>query len=167
MTRKRRVLLAISLAVIIAGVYVTVQFRADMQAARAALAAYNTVSVETSFGSIELMDVGDGFPVLAIHGTGGGFDQGFALAKGLLDGGYRVIAPSRFGYPGAPTPERTDARAQADAFAEVLDRLGVDRAVVLGASAGAITAVGAFLERVVPHKPIRRADSMKIEETED
>lgn len=146
MTRNRRVLIAIMLALIVAGVYVTVQFRADMQAARAALAAYDTVSVQTSFGPIELIDVGEGFPVLAIHGTGGGFDQGFALADGLREAGYRVIAPSRFGYPGASIPEHTDARAQADAFAEVLERLGVERAVVLGASAGAITAL-AFAEQ--------------------
>jgi pimeloyl-ACP methyl ester carboxylesterase len=123
-----------------------VQFRADMKVALAAVASYETIAVDTSFGSIELMDVGSGFPVLSIHGTGGGFDQGLALADGLLDAGYRVIAPSRFGYLGAPIPERTDALAQAEAFAELLDQLAVDRAIVMGASAGAITAL-AFAER--------------------
>jgi dienelactone hydrolase len=33
-----------------------------------------------------------------IHGTGGGFDQGLLFARRLVDAGYRVIAPSRFGY---------------------------------------------------------------------
>jgi pimeloyl-ACP methyl ester carboxylesterase len=141
-----RVLLVLASAVVVLAVYVAVQFRADMRVARAAVASYETIAVDTSFGSIELVDVGSGFPVLSIHGTGGGFDQGLALADGLLDAGYRVIAPSRFGYLGAPIPERTDAFAQADAFAELLDQLAVDRAIVMGASAGAITAL-AFAER--------------------
>lgn len=146
MAVRRRVLLVLASAVVVLAGYVAVQFRAAMKVARAAVVSYETVAVDTSFGSIELMDVGSGFPVLSIHGTGGGFDQGLALADGLLDAGYRVIAPSRFGYPGAPIPERTDALAQADAFAELLDRLAVDRAIVVGASAGAITAL-AFAER--------------------
>jgi pimeloyl-ACP methyl ester carboxylesterase len=143
---RRRVLLVLASAVVVLAVYVAVQFRADMKVARAAVASYETIAVDTSFGSIALVDVGSGFPVLSIHGTGGGFDQGLALADGLLDAGYRVIAPSRFGYLGAPIPERTDALAQADAFAELLDQLAVDRAIVMGASAGAITAL-AFAER--------------------
>jgi pimeloyl-ACP methyl ester carboxylesterase len=114
--------------------------------ARAAVAAYETSEVATSFGPMETVDVGDGFPVLSIHGTGGGFDQGFVLAEAMYEAGYRVIAPSRFGYLGAPTPARTDATAQADAFAEMLTQLGVEQAVVMGASAGAITAL-AFAER--------------------
>jgi 2-hydroxy-6-oxonona-2,4-dienedioate hydrolase len=56
------------------------------------------------------------------------------------------IAPSRFGYLGAPIPERTDALAQAGGFAELLDQLAVDCVIVMGASAGAITAL-AFAER--------------------
>jgi pimeloyl-ACP methyl ester carboxylesterase len=142
----RRVLLVLASAVVVLAVYVAVQFRADMKVARAAVASYEPIAVDTSFGSSELVDVGSGFPVLSIHGTGGGFDQGLALADGLLDAGYRVIAPSRFGYLGAPIPERTDALAQADAFAELLDQLAVDRAIVTGASAGAITAL-AFADR--------------------
>ena len=118
MTLGRRVLLVLASAVIVLAVYVAVQFRADMRVARAAVASHDTIAVDTSFESIELLDVGSGFPVLSIHGTGGGFDQGLALADGLLDAGYRVIAPSRFGYLGAPIPERTDALAQADALAE-------------------------------------------------
>jgi pimeloyl-ACP methyl ester carboxylesterase len=143
---RRRVLLVLASAVIILAVYVAVQFRADMKVARAAVASYETIAVDTSFGPIELVDVGGGFPVLSIHGTGGGFDQGLALASGLRAAGYRVVAPSRFGHLGAPIPERTDALAQSDAFAEMLDQLAVDRAIVMGASAGAIAAL-AFAAR--------------------
>lgn len=95
MAVRPRVLLVLASAVVVLAVYVAVQFRADMRVARAAVASYETIAVDTSFGSIELVDVGSGFPVLSIHGTGGGFDQGLALADGLLDAGYRVIASSR------------------------------------------------------------------------
>ena len=122
MALRRRVFLVLASAVTVLAVYVAVQFRADMRAARAAVASYDTIAVATSFGSIELVDLGSGFPVLSIHGTGGGFDQGLALAGGLRDRAYRVIAPSRFGYLGAPIPERTDAIVQADAFDEQLRR---------------------------------------------
>lgn len=126
--------------------YVWLLYRADMKAARAAIRIYDTIKVDTSYGPVELVDRGSGFPVLSIHGTGGGFDQGLALAEGLRKAGFRILAPSRFGYLGTPVPERNDAVAQADAFAEMLDRLGVERVVVMGASAGAITAL-AFAAR--------------------
>jgi hypothetical protein len=104
---RRRILLVLASAIVVLAGCVAVQFRADMKVAGAAVASYETIAVDTSFGSIELVDVGGGFPVLSIHGTGGGFDQGLALGDGLLDAGYRVIAPSRFGYLGALISERT------------------------------------------------------------
>jgi 2-hydroxy-6-oxonona-2,4-dienedioate hydrolase len=146
MMTRRRLLLLLFLGIAAFAVIVAVLFRADMRAARAALDAYETITVATTVGPVETVDAGDGFPILSIHGTGGGYDQGLALAAGLRGAGYRVIAPSRFGYLGAPVPPRTDARAQADVFAELLDARDVDRAVAMGASAGAITAL-AFAER--------------------
>lgn len=116
-------------------------YRVDVVKAREAINALETKTLETSFGQVELVDQGNGFPVLSIHGTGGGFDQGLALAAAFQAAGYRVIAPSRFGYPGASAPDRNDAVAQAEAFVEVLDQLHVERAVVAGASAGAIAAL--------------------------
>jgi pimeloyl-ACP methyl ester carboxylesterase len=145
MTR-RRLLLLLFLGIVAFAVVVSILFRADMRAARAALAGHEAIEVATTIGPVETVDAGDGFPVLSIHGTGGGFDQGLALAAGLRRTGYRVVAPSRFGYLGAPVPAQTDARAQADVFAALLDARGIDRAVVMGASAGAITAL-AFAER--------------------
>jgi pimeloyl-ACP methyl ester carboxylesterase len=55
-------------------------------------------------------------------------------AKGPFGDGYRVIAPSRFGYLRSPMP--ADA-AQADTLAALLDALEVPRAVVMAVSAGA------------------------------
>jgi pimeloyl-ACP methyl ester carboxylesterase len=80
--------------------------------------------------------------VLAIHGAGGGFDQAVALVSKLLgQGGFRGIFPSRFGYLRTPLPADASPEAQADAHACLLDALGIDRAAVLGVSAGGPSAL--------------------------
>ena len=90
----------------------------------------------TSVGPIEYAEAGEGPPVLVIHGAGGGYDQGLDLAEGLVRNGFRVIAPSRFGYLRTPLPKDGSAAAQADAHAAVLDALQIKRCAVFGVSAG-------------------------------
>ncbi|MGX7876751.1 alpha/beta fold hydrolase [Mesorhizobium sp. ORM6] len=92
-------------------------------------------------GPIEYADSGTGIPLLSIHGAGGGFDQGLAFAADLVGGDFRVIAPSRFGYLRTPIPKDTSPAAQGDAHAALLARLNVPKAVVVGVSAGARSAV--------------------------
>lgn len=60
----------------------------------------------------------------------------------LTGPGFRVIAPSRFGYFGSTLPQGGTPADQADAYALLLEHLGVDRAVVVGFSAGS----GSILE---------------------
>ncbi len=43
--------------------------------------------------------------IFAIHSAGGGFDQSVDLTQAFLAPGYRVVAPSRFGYLRTPLPE--------------------------------------------------------------
>ena len=97
--------------------------------------------LETSCGPIEYAEAGAGPPVLVIHGAGGGFDQGLELAEGLVRGGFRVIAPSRFGYLRTPLPQDGSAAAQADAHAALLDALHIEQCAVFGASAGGPSAM--------------------------
>jgi pimeloyl-ACP methyl ester carboxylesterase len=78
--------------------------------------------------------------VLLVHGAGGGFDQGLSLGAPLVQAGFTVIAPSRFGYLRTPAPADASPAAQADAHACLLDALGIDRVVAFGASAGAPSA---------------------------
>jgi len=59
-----------------------------------------------------------------------------------------VIAPSRFGYFGSTLPEGATPANQADAYALLLDHLGVDRPVVIGFSAGS----GSILEFAQRHR---------------
>jgi len=76
-----------------------------------------------------------------IHGTGGGFDQGLLFARRLLEKGYRVISPSRFGYLRSSFPEDPSSANQADSLVELLDRLELERVAVAGGSAGALSAI--------------------------
>lgn len=116
----------------------------DMNAVQERLSASKVV--DTSMGKIEYADVGQGIPILSIHGAGGGFDQGLINAGFFFDEetlqNHRVIAPSRFGYLKTPLPAGDAGPAtQADAHAALLDALGIDeKIIVLGTSAGALSA---------------------------
>lgn len=95
----------------------------------------------TDYGWIEYGREGRGTPVLVIHGAGGGYDQGLFVGRELFGSGYEIIAPSRFGYLRTGVPETRSHRAQGNAHAQLLDRLGIGRVVVLGISAGAPSAI--------------------------
>ena len=107
----------------------------DMRAIHARFAAEERV-VEIAFGPVAFSSGGVGAPVLAIHGAGGGHDQGRLLAEAFLPDGFRWIAPSRFGYPGSAMPADPSTAAQADAFAEMLDALEIERVTLLAMSGG-------------------------------
>lgn len=99
--------------------------------------------LHTDCGDIEFAESGpaDGLPLLLIHGSGGGFDQGLALGEALAPPGVRVIAPSRFGYLRSPMPADASGEHQADHLAGLLAALCLDDAAVMGVSAGAISAL--------------------------
>jgi len=117
---------------------VTYFYQRDIQQARDRIASGSQIA-QTLCGPIEYAVVGDGPPVLVVHGAGGGFDQGLDFAKPLAERGFRVIAMSRFGYLRTPLPADATPAAQADAHACLLDALHVPRAAVLGISAGAVS----------------------------
>lgn len=105
--------------------------------------AQGSAVVSTLCGAIEYQEAGTGSPLLMIHGSGGGYDQGMVFAGPLTHRGIRVIAMSRFGYLRTAMPVDASPAAQADAYACLLDALGVHRASILGASAGAPSASAA------------------------
>jgi 2-hydroxy-6-oxonona-2,4-dienedioate hydrolase len=110
-----------------------------MSADRARTRGRSTV-FQSRFGAMEYAVMGDGPPVLMIHGTGGGFDQGLDFADPLC-ARWRIIAPSRFGYLRSAFPDNPSSERQADAFVDLLDELGIGRAAVIGGSAGALSAL--------------------------
>ena len=92
-------------------------------------------SIDCSYGKISYIDEGTGETFLVIHGITGGYDQGFDVLGGRTDD-YRVIAPSRFGYPGSDMPDNATVDMQAEAFVELLDNLGIEKTFVVATSAG-------------------------------
>ena len=125
---------AAGLAVVTAGIRAV--FSHDLATARARLTGRSR-TIETSLGTLECAVVGDGQPLLIVHGAGGGFDQGIDMAGAMAELGYRLIVPSRFGYLRSTLPTDPTTAMQGDAYADLLDRLGIDRVVAVAISAGA------------------------------
>jgi 2-hydroxy-6-oxonona-2,4-dienedioate hydrolase len=136
---RRAVLAGLGGVALAAAAWTTGAYRATMAAAEGRLARRSLV-VDTSAGAVEYAVVGRGPPLMMIHGTGGGFDQGLLFAHGLLEAGFQIVAPSRFGYLRSAFPEDASPSYQADVLTELLDRLGIDRIAVAGGSAGALAA---------------------------
>jgi pimeloyl-ACP methyl ester carboxylesterase len=85
--------------------------------------------------------MGEGEPMLIVHGAAGGFDQGVEMTGAMAGRGYRLIVPSRFGYLRSTFPANLTTAMQADAYAQLLDRLGIDKVFVVGISAGAWSSI--------------------------
>ncbi len=132
--RKRFILGAVMLAVAIPGGLVYSRYQRTMSLAYQRISSGGRM-IETACGPIQYTEFGEGAPMLIVHGAGGGYDQGEYFAK-LIGGNYRWIAPSRFGFLGTPIPDGADSSLQADAYACLLDSLGIDRVGVVGVSMG-------------------------------
>lgn len=132
--------LAALATLVAAGAAVHARYGRDLARA-AAHAAQGSVLLATRCGPVEVQQAGHGVPLLMIHGSGGGHDQGMAFAGPLARAGMQVIAVSRFGYLRTPRPADASPQAQAEAHACVLDALGIAKAVVVGVSAGAPSAL--------------------------
>ena len=126
----------------LAGIVVAVmRYLRAIHSARERLANLNSHIIETECGPIEYACVGEGYPVLVVHGAFCGFDQGLWAANSGDFSQYRVISVSRFGYLGTPLPAGANLNLQADAFAALLDVQGIQQAVVLGVSAGSTSSI--------------------------
>jgi pimeloyl-ACP methyl ester carboxylesterase len=132
---------ALAVAVVIVTGLAYARFRRDMRAAWERFRSEGSQVIETDCGPVEYATYGQGKPVLVVHGILGGFDQGLVIARGNVGQGFRSIAPSRFGYLGTPLPEDASPAGQADAYVCLLDALGIERAAILGTSAGATSAL--------------------------
>src|SRR5215217_1012590 len=102
------------------------RFRADTQPNRERLLSESDVFTTEGFGDIEYAVQGEGSPMLLAHGAGGGYDQGLLISENYIGDGHRLIAPSRFGYLRSSIPEEGSPAAQADAYAALLDALGIE-----------------------------------------
>ena len=167
--RLSTVLAAAVVAAVVLALVIRSHFERDLSVA-AERAAQGSEVIATRCGPIEVQQAGQGIPLLVVHGSGGGHDQGMAWARPLVQQGVRVIAMSRFGYLRTPRPADASPQAQADAHICLLDALGITKSAVMGVSAGSPSAMQAAIRHpdrvsalvlVVPiaYKPGAVADS--------
>lgn len=97
-------------------------------------------TINTSLGQVSYIDEGRGPVILSCHGLCGGYDQAYDTLCDKTDK-YRILAPSRFGYPGSDMPKNHSIDSQVQAFSEMLDQLNIKKVYVLGTSAGGATAI--------------------------
>jgi len=136
----RRVLVGVSAATVVAGVSTVVLYRRDMATAHERVRGHSQL-ITSPYGDIEYSAGGSGPPVLVVHGSGGGFDQGELMVRAVLDDHVHWITPSRFGYLRSTFTAGATFDEQAHAYAHLLDHLGIDRAAVVALSHGAPSAL--------------------------
>jgi pimeloyl-ACP methyl ester carboxylesterase len=142
MKQKGKLMYALILAALILfTLLVYLPYRRDIQNIYNNLSTIERQVVSTDCGPIEVAIRGEGEPVLLSHGIGGGFDQGLGLAEAYLGDGYKIIAPSRFGYHATPLPADATPARQSDAFVCLLDSLQIEKVTVVADSAGGTSAL--------------------------
>jgi pimeloyl-ACP methyl ester carboxylesterase len=122
------------------GTIIAIWFTVDTRRAYARIAGKSRV-FSSPFGDIEFKRRGGGLPVLVLHGSGGGYDQGDLIAKVILDERFDWIVPSRFGYLGSTYNNGATFDDQAEAYAYLLDRLGLQKVAVMALSHGGPSAL--------------------------
>jgi len=122
--------------------FVAIAFGIQLSNATRTLHSIPVTTITTTYGRLTYAQTGssDGIPVLVAHGADGGYDQALISAE-VFDSHYRVICPSRFGYPGSDMPEHATPEAQADAYRQLLDELGISKVYILATSAGGAPAL--------------------------
>jgi pimeloyl-ACP methyl ester carboxylesterase len=130
----------IAAAAVVAAAPVALAYARDMRRAYGRVRGSSSV-IPSPYGDVEYATGGSGPPVLVIHGSGGGYDQGELIARSLLGDSYRWIAPSRFGYLRSTFNEGATFDEQAHAYARLLDHLGVREAAVVALSHGGPSAL--------------------------
>lgn len=133
----------IIMVLLIIGAYLIVQGVGCKKAIREGkirLEEYGAENIELCYGNMRYVDRGDGDVILSVHGIFGGYDQAYDTCKDFASD-YRILAPSRFGYPGSDIKGAGTPSEQAEAYVELLDRLGINQVYVLSTSAGGSVAI--------------------------
>lgn len=136
--RKISLFACILLLVLFSAIYI--KYRGEIATARQRVLEGSQLLI-TDNGAIEYAVEGEGPAVLLIHGAGGGYDQGMLIGKKALGDGFTFISVSRFGYLRSPFVKSSTVEDQAALYVELLDHLGIDEVIVVGASAGGPSAL--------------------------
>jgi pimeloyl-ACP methyl ester carboxylesterase len=100
----------------------------------------NSSITDTTSGPIEYSVKGEGPALLFAHGSPGGYDQSLATAHMFKSDKFTYIAVSRPGYLRTPLQQKSPA-AQADLYVALLDKLGIQKATIIGTSGGGPSAL--------------------------
>ena len=101
-----------------------------------------TVTIELSDASIHLEDMGDGSPVLLVHGFPSSRKLWAQVTPLLIDAGFRVLVPDLVGYgtTDAPSGVRVDMGNQARWLRELLEALHIRHLAVVAHDVGSAAA---------------------------
>lgn len=139
--RRRIVWSAAGIIAVAAAAIVFLGYKRDMAAARQRVDGLQTSVFAWKYGAMEYRLAGEGPVLLVSHGVTGGVDQGIGLVRAYVGEGYRCLYVSRFGYLGSAMPSAPSVKLQAEAFKDLLGFLGIERAFILGNSAGGTSAI--------------------------
>ncbi|WP_299668242.1 alpha/beta hydrolase [uncultured Polaribacter sp.] len=109
----------------------------------------NTI-IKTDFGKIEYSIIGKGKPILFLHGGHSNCHETLFL-KGYSTDSFKLIIPSRPGYGETPLGENKQPIAAAKLIISMLNKLDIEKVIIVGISAGGLTAIeltSNFPERV-------------------
>jgi pimeloyl-ACP methyl ester carboxylesterase len=145
-SRKGRGLkIAIGILVVLLALIVLNAFALNNETEPASLTTEGATLVETTSGELQVLDTGetanpDSMPIVLIHGSGGAINWWDDVVP-LLSQDHRVIAVDMLGYGGSSKPkEGYSVDSQASLIAQVLAKLDVSKATVVGHSFGAMVA---------------------------
>ncbi len=110
----------------------------------------NCKLINTKLGEIEYSLIGEGIPILFIHGGHTNcnstlWHKGFDLKK------FQLISPSRPGYQNTPLNDNKTPKQAADLIIRLLDYLEINKVILYAISAGGLTAIelaSSYPERV-------------------
>lgn len=139
---KKRSKITLIILIIIVGAILSISllsYHSDMHLAEERL--LTSEILRTPYGDIEYAIKGEGMPVLLLHGAGGGFDFGLWAGKVFLGNKYKTISVSRYGYLRSPIPDNASIKNQASLYNSLLVHLNIEKAIVVGTSAGGPSAI--------------------------
>lgn len=121
------------MVLLIIGAYLIIQgvrCKKAIQEGKIRLEKYGAENIELCYGNMSYVDIGDGGVILSVHGIFGGYDQAYDTCKDFASD-YRILAPSGFGYLGSDIKGTGTPAEQAEAYVDLLDRLGINQVSVL------------------------------------
>lgn len=140
MKRSIYIMLLLLFAVLVYLIIQVMRCHCAVKDGRERLSSYHAQSELLSYGNMTYVDEGEGEAILSVHGIFGGYDQAFDTCRDFVSD-YRILAPSRFGYLGSDIMGDGTPSEQAAAYAQLLDKLEIDKVYLLATSAGGSVAL--------------------------